>query len=99
MDAVATHVQANRGHFGRHPYGQWPPGGVIGMRTQTEGAVEERRNGKCRQGRASGGGCGGAVAVVPAGTCRDEEEEFVSERVRARAVEYGRWHHLQAREY
>ncbi|CAM6041372.1 unnamed protein product [Sphagnum compactum] len=62
MDAVATHVQANRGHFG-----QWLPGGVIGMRTQTEGAVEERRNGKCRQGRASGGGFGGAVAVVPAG--------------------------------
>jgi hypothetical protein len=52
------------------PDGQWPPGGVIGMRTQSEGAVEERRNGKCRQGRASGGGCGGAVAVVPAGKKR-----------------------------
>jgi len=70
MDAVATHVQANRGHFGRDPYGQWPPGGVIAMRTQTEGAVQERRNGKCRQGRTSGGGCGGAVAVVPAGMKR-----------------------------
>ncbi len=70
MHAVATHVQANRGHFGRDPYGQWPPGGVIRMRTQSEGAVEERRNGKCRQGRASGGGCGVAVAVVPAGMKR-----------------------------
>ncbi len=50
------------------PDGQWPPGGVIGMRTQSEGAVEERRNGKCRQGRASGGDWGGAVAVVPTGS-------------------------------
>jgi hypothetical protein len=40
------------------------------MRTQTEGAVEERRNGKCRQGRASRVGCGDAVAVVPAGKKR-----------------------------
>ncbi len=32
--------------------------------------MEERRNGKCRQGRASEGGCGGAVAVVPAGMKR-----------------------------
>jgi hypothetical protein len=45
------------------------------MRTQSEGAVEERQNGEFRQGWS----------------CRDEEEEgFVSERVRARAVEYGR---------
>jgi hypothetical protein len=57
------------------------------MRTQTEGAVEERRNGKVSTGKGEWRGVWGCCGGYP---CRDEEEGFVSERVRARAVEYGR---------